>query len=64
MFYQTEIARKLPSSFTAVTLSPPAATERCRLLLNDIVCSVRRMAHALQYIVNKMIQQFFVFCPW
>jgi len=33
MFYETQTARKPPSACTAVTPSPAAATEWCRLLL-------------------------------
>jgi len=49
MFCQTYTACKPPSACTAVTTSPPSATEWFRLLRDDVICSVRRTQRLTNY---------------
>jgi len=60
MFHQTQTARKPPSACTPVTPSPQAATEWCRLPLDDVITACATPYNALSL---EMAQQFSVFCP-
>ena len=48
------------SVYSRHPVTPPAATEWCRLMLDDVICSVRRTRR----LTMGMTQQFSRFCPW
>jgi len=53
---------KTRSVCTPVTHHHTAATEWCPLLLDDVICSVRRTSY--NALSMGMTQQFSRFCPW
>jgi len=59
MFYQTYTARKLPSACTAVTPSPPAATQWRRLLMRAVYGA--RLTTHCQWDDSTVFR---FFCPW